>query len=92
MKVNYQPRFQRGWFSGRVVKASFNGKHYLQIRGTAICTKMAPSYANVFMGGIETKLFEQAPVKPVFFGVDLLTMFFSFGRTGRKVLRNLWHS
>ena len=29
---------------------SFHGKHYLQIRGTAIGTKMAPSYTNIFMG------------------------------------------
>ena len=29
---------------------TFNGKHYLQILGTAIGTKMAPSYANIFYG------------------------------------------
>jgi len=55
---------------------SFNGKHYLQIRGTAIGTKMAPSYANVFMGGLETKLFEQASVKPVFWRRFIDDVFF----------------
>ena len=55
---------------------SFNGKHYLQIRGTAIGTKMAPSYANVFMGSLETRLFEQAPVKPVFWRRFIDDVFF----------------
>ena len=55
---------------------SFNGEHYLQIRGTAIGTKMAPSYANVFMGGLETRLFEQAPVKPVFWRRFIDDVFF----------------
>ena len=32
----------------------FNNDHYLQIKGTAIGTKMAPSYANNFMDAIET--------------------------------------
>ena len=31
----------------------FNGKHYLQIQGTAMGTKMATSYANIFMGRLE---------------------------------------
>ena len=31
----------------------FNGKHYLQTGGTSMGTKMAPAYANVFMGQFE---------------------------------------
>ena len=34
----------------------FDGKHYLQIQGTAMGTKMAPAYANLFMGKIEDQL------------------------------------
>ena len=34
----------------------FNDKHYLQTQGTAMGTKMAPAYANLFMGKIEIKL------------------------------------
>ena len=34
----------------------FNDKHYLQKQGTAMGTKMAPSYANLFMGKIEKQL------------------------------------
>ena len=29
---------------------TFDGNHYLQINETAMGTKMAPSYANIFMG------------------------------------------
>ena len=32
----------------------FDEKFYLQIQGTAMGTKMAPAYANLFMGGFET--------------------------------------
>ena len=45
---------------------TFNGKHYLQILGTAIGTKMAPSYANIFMGKVESDLFEGSPTRPYF--------------------------
>ena len=36
----------------------FNNKYYLQIQGTAMGTKMAPAYANLFMGKLEEKLNE----------------------------------
>ena len=42
----------------------FDGKHYLQKRGTAIGTRMAPSYANLSMHDIESKLLAWVPVKP----------------------------
>ena len=32
-----------------------NNKYYLQIQGTAMGTKMAPAYANLFMGKLEEK-------------------------------------
>jgi hypothetical protein len=35
---------------------TFDGNHYLQINGTAMGTKMAPSYANIFMGDLEEGL------------------------------------
>ena len=35
----------------------FLGQHYLQMSGTAMGTKMAPSYANVFMGILESKCY-----------------------------------
>lgn len=42
----------------------FNGKHYLQKLGTAIGTRMAPSYANIFMDNLERRLLRDAEVKP----------------------------
>ncbi|XP_044184248.1 uncharacterized protein LOC122964605 [Acropora millepora] len=42
----------------------FNGNHYLQKRGTAIGTRMAPSYANIFMDRLERRLIKNAEVKP----------------------------
>ena len=38
----------------------FNGEHYLQIDGTAMGTKVVPSYANLFMARLEEKLIEKA--------------------------------
>ena len=43
---------------------AFNVRHYLQERGTAIGTKMAPSYANTFMDRLERRLISNAEVKP----------------------------
>jgi hypothetical protein len=43
---------------------TFNEKHYLQIQGTAMGTKMAPSYANIFMGRLEKQLLSEVPMKP----------------------------
>ena len=37
----------------------FNGQDYLQIEGTAMGTPVAPSYANIYMGEIETKIMQQ---------------------------------
>ena len=35
---------------------SFNGEQYLQLQGTAMGTRMAPSYANLFMADLEQEL------------------------------------
>ena len=39
---------------------SFNDNHYLQIHGTAMGTKMAPYYANLFLGYFEANVLENA--------------------------------
>lgn len=54
-------------FAELVLKSNnfeFNGKHYLQKRGTAIGTRMAPSYTNIFMDRLERRLLENAEVTP----------------------------
>ena len=42
----------------------FDDKHYVQKLGTAIGTRMAPSYANIFMDRLERQLISQAEIKP----------------------------
>ena len=44
---------------------TFNGQHYRQINGTAMGTKMAPSYANLFMGNFEQKALAAATHSPL---------------------------
>ena len=41
-----------------------NGKHYLQVQGTAMGTKIAPAYANMFMGRLENQLLMSVTLKP----------------------------
>ena len=45
---------------------TFNGEHFLQINGTAMGTKMAPSYVNIFIGKLEKLIIQSAPHKPLF--------------------------
>ena len=42
----------------------FNGKHYHQVSGTAMGTKLAPSYANLFMTKFEEKYVYIHPLQP----------------------------
>ena len=42
----------------------FNGENYLQCHGTAMGTKMAVAFANLFMAEIETKVLNQSNIKP----------------------------
>ena len=41
----------------------FNGENYLQTHGTAMGTKMAVAFANIFMADFETKLIRQSRIK-----------------------------
>ena len=43
----------------------FNGKHYLQTHGTAMGTKMAVAFANIFMSAVETEITRLSPNKPL---------------------------
>jgi len=38
---------------------TFNGEHYIQIKGTAMGTTVAPNFANVYMGRLEDKFVYQ---------------------------------
>ncbi|XP_071149216.1 uncharacterized protein [Mytilus edulis] len=43
----------------------FNDQHYLQVDGTSMGTKMAPSFANIFMGSLEERILSNVPYKPL---------------------------
>ena len=43
----------------------FNGKDYLQTHGTAMGTKMAVAFANIFMASIEKEILKQSVKKPL---------------------------
>ena len=43
----------------------FNGKSHLQTHGSAMETKMAVSFANIFMAAIETESINRGHFKPV---------------------------
>ena len=43
----------------------FNGENFLQIQGTAMGTKVAPSYANDYMGNFEEKHVYTYPTQPL---------------------------
>ena len=43
----------------------FNGKNYLQTHGTAMGTKMAVAFANIFMAKVETDILSQSVLKPL---------------------------
>ena len=40
-------------------------KNYLQTHGTAMGTKMAVAFANIFMAEVETKILNQSALKPL---------------------------
>ena len=42
----------------------FDNNYYIQLHGTAMGTRMAPAYANLFMGDLERELLAQSPLKP----------------------------
>ena len=43
----------------------FTGKNYLQTHGTAMGTKMAVAFANIFMGKVESQILERSAIKPL---------------------------
>ena len=53
---------------GHILKENsfqFNGRNYLQTHGTAMGTKMAVAFANIFMSAVETAILSQSSTKPL---------------------------
>ena len=66
----------------------FNGKDYLQIHGTAIGTKMAVSFANIFMAKIETEIINHCTKKPLVWK-RYIDDVFSLWDTGKEEIKTL---
>ena len=60
----------------------FDNKFYKEIQGTAMGTKLAPAYANIFMGRLKHRILSHASLKPTFIGA-LLTTYLCYGHTLR---------
>ena len=71
---------------------SFNGQHVLQTHGTAMGTRIATSYANLFMGNFEQLAVENAPLKPEKFVwwryIDDIFMIWTEGEDSLKTFIN----
>ena len=64
----------------------FNGETFLQIKGTAMGKKYAPSYANIFMAHFETEAMKKYSLKPTVY-FRFLDDIFSVWDHGRENLK-----
>ena len=65
----------------------FNGKDFLQTHGTAMGTKTAASFANIFMAKIETAIIDQQSTKPLIWK-RYIDDVFSLWDTNREEINN----
>ena len=65
---------------------SFNNEDYLQKHGTAMGTRMTPSYANLFMGKFEQQAIDNSLLKPFIWGrfIDDIFMIWTHGEEHLK--------
>ncbi|XP_064633637.1 uncharacterized protein LOC135491594 [Lineus longissimus] len=63
----------------------FINQNYLQISGTAMGTKVAPSFANLFMADFEDRYVYNQPIKPHFWGRFIDDIFAIFTHTREQV-------
>ena len=65
----------------------FQDKHYLQIKGTAMGTPMAPQYANIFMAHLEERILEKSTQKPILYlrCIDDIFMLWTHGEKALSI-------
>ena len=71
---------------------TFNGQHYRQINGTAMGPKMAPSYANLFMGKFEQEALATVPWVPEVFSPARRTKILRFASAAEAARKSLAQS
>ena len=73
---------------------SFNGQHFLQTHETAMGTRMAPSYANLFIGNFKQLAVENTPLKPFVWwrSIDDIFMIWTEGEDNLKTFINYMNS
>ena len=70
----------------------FNGEHFLQTAGTAMGTRVAPTYANIFMSDFEDRFVYSYPKQPMFWGrfIDDIFLIWEHGQEELEIfLRHL---
>lgn len=72
----------------------FDGKFYLQKQGTAMGTKMAPAYANVYMAVLEEEFLERSEYKPSLYVryIDDIFMIWEHGDEKLKAFHEAFNS
>lgn len=63
----------------------FNGCHFLQVRGTAMGSKMAPSYGNMFMDALEWNILSRYYLEPLHLHRYIDNIFYSYGHIRRTL-------
>ena len=69
----------------------FDNKHFLQIGGTAMGTKLAPSFANIFMADFEEKFVYTHPLKPLIWKRFIDDIFFIWTYGDTKLMEFVKH-
>lgn len=70
---------------------TFNNKYYRQVQGTAMGTKMAPSYANLFMARLEQDMMNKSQLQPKVWRRYIDDIFAIFHCTEDELVAHLQH-
>ena len=66
-------------------------KYYLQKFGTAMGSKLAPAYANTFMGKLEQTILASSPLKPVYYRRFIDDIFMLWPHSEEELVRFIQH-
>ena len=72
----------------------FNGETFLQVKGTAMGKRFAPSYANIFMAHFEKEVMKKCYLKPSFYKrfLDDIKMHWQHGRDNLHTFLDIMNS